>query len=306
MSFDPARVAVADLLGAVEAAGYHAPLATEAVEADDRADALRTTARRRCGAHCAARRARDGPAAAVPRLGVARVRARDTSRVLGGLRLPSRGAHERAPRRGDDGHADLDRNARRLGMVGRCARPRRRRGHLLRGRRRDHDADPARPLPRGACAAALERRDPRAPRARREGSTRSFATASRCRCRSTRSRSEIVFVVRPGEKIATDGVVVEGASAVDQSMLTGEPVPVDVGPGSRRRRRDGQHVRAARRPGDEGRRGDRARTDRAARRGGAVGQGADPAAGRSRLERLRPHRARDRARHARRLARRHG
>ena len=40
-----------------------------------------------------------------------------------------------------------------------------------------------------------------------------------------------VFVVRPGEKLATDGVVLVGRSAVDQSMLTGEPVPVDVEPG---------------------------------------------------------------------------
>ncbi len=40
------------------------------------------------------------------------------------------------------------------------------------------------------------------------------------------------FVVRPGEKIATDGVVLEGSSAVDTSLLTGEPVPVEVGPGA--------------------------------------------------------------------------
>ncbi|WP_285729382.1 heavy metal translocating P-type ATPase [Nocardiopsis sp. ATB16-24] len=41
-----------------------------------------------------------------------------------------------------------------------------------------------------------------------------------------------LFVVRPGEKIATDGRVEEGTSAVDMSMLTGESVPVEVSPGS--------------------------------------------------------------------------
>ncbi len=40
-----------------------------------------------------------------------------------------------------------------------------------------------------------------------------------------------VFVVRPGEKIATDGVVVEGSGAIDTSLLTGEPMPVDVSAG---------------------------------------------------------------------------
>jgi len=40
-----------------------------------------------------------------------------------------------------------------------------------------------------------------------------------------------VFVVRPGEKVATDGVVISGASAIDVSMLTGESVPVEVGQG---------------------------------------------------------------------------
>ena len=46
-----------------------------------------------------------------------------------------------------------------------------------------------------------------------------------------RLRTGDVFVVRPGEKIATDGEVVEGSSAVDRSLLTGESVPVEVGPG---------------------------------------------------------------------------
>ena len=39
--------------------------------------------------------------------------------------------------------------------------------------------------------------------------------------------------VRPGEKIPTDGIVLEGQSTVDESMLTGEPIPVEKGPGDR-------------------------------------------------------------------------
>jgi Cu+-exporting ATPase len=42
-----------------------------------------------------------------------------------------------------------------------------------------------------------------------------------------------LFVVRPGEKVATDGEVVEGTSAVDASLLTGESIPLEVGPGDR-------------------------------------------------------------------------
>ena len=41
------------------------------------------------------------------------------------------------------------------------------------------------------------------------------------------------FVVRPGETVATDGLVDEGSSAIDTSLVTGEPVPVEVGPGDR-------------------------------------------------------------------------
>ena len=58
----------------------------------------------------------------------------------------------------------------------------------------------------------------------------SAATVSEQRMPIEQLRVGDEFVVRPGEKIAADGVVVEGASAIDASMLTGESVPVEVRP----------------------------------------------------------------------------
>ena len=52
------------------------------------------------------------------------------------------------------------------------------------------------------------------------------------RVSTDRVRVGDVFVVRPGERIPVDGVVLDGASAVDESALTGESVPVEKGPGS--------------------------------------------------------------------------
>jgi Cu+-exporting ATPase len=51
--------------------------------------------------------------------------------------------------------------------------------------------------------------------------------------------------VRPGEKIPVDGTVVEGRSAVDESMISGEPLPVSKGPGDRRSRHAQRHRVAA-------------------------------------------------------------
>ena len=236
------------------------------------------------------------------RLGMGRAGAGDAGRGLGRLAVPPRGAPERPPPGGDDGHPDLDRHARRVGVVGR--RPRRRRGggHVLRGRGRDHDPDPAR-----AASSRAERDAGRARRfARCSSSGRrrraSCATASRS---SSRSRSWSEATASSSGRASGSpptAIVEEGDSAIDQSMLTGESLPGRGRPGRRRRGRDDQLVRAARRPRDAGRSGDGARADRAPRRRGAGGQGADPAPRRPHLGGLRPGRARALAGHARRLA----
>src|SRR5215218_5543327 len=96
-----------------------------------------------------------------------------------------------------------------------------------------------------------------------------------------------MFVVRPGERIATDGVVVEGRSAVDRSLLTGEPVPDEVGPGDEV---------AGGTINELGRLV--ARADRSARGGRPGRQGARAAPRRSGLGRFRPRRPRDLARDA--------
>ncbi len=81
-------------------------------------------------------RARHGSRAAVRRVAVAEPRARDPGRALGRLAVPPKGLDEPATPSGDDGHAHLDRDARRVGVVGRCpALPRRGRPRRVDGLR---------------------------------------------------------------------------------------------------------------------------------------------------------------------------
>ena len=107
----------------------------------------------------------------------------------------------------------------------------RRRADVLRDGRRDRHLHPARPLLRGPRqGTGLERRHPPA-RAGSQGGPGAAATASRSPSPSARCTPGTCMVVRPGEKVPTDGIVVEGTSSFDESMLTGESVPVDHGPG---------------------------------------------------------------------------
>ena len=98
--------------------------------------------------------------------------------------------------------------------------------------------------------------------------------------------------VRPGEKVPVDGVVTDGATAVDESMLTGESLPVDKAAGDQvigaTLNRTGTRGHA----GHRRRRGHRAGPDRPAGRGRAGREGADAAAGRPGLGLVRADRAR--------------
>ena len=178
--------------------------------------------------------------------------ARDAGRAVGGLAVPPRGLAEPAPWRGDDGHADLARHARGLGLVGRRAvLPRRRRARTCACR----SSWCTRARPRSdtiyfevasvvttfiLAGRYFEARARRRSGAALRGAARARRQGRR-RARRRRRASGCVpiaelavgdrFVVRPGEKIATDGVVEEGSSAVDQSLLTGESVPVEKHPG---------------------------------------------------------------------------
>ncbi len=76
-----------------------------------------------------------------------------------------------------------------------------------------------------AIRALLDLRPPVARRRAADGSIEELPVE--------RVRAGDAIVVAAGERIAVDGVVLEGTSAVDASMLTGEPIPVEVGPGSR-------------------------------------------------------------------------
>ncbi len=112
---------------------------------------------------------------------------------------------------------------------------RRRRGRcLLRGRGGHRRSRPAGSGARAAGAEPHRRRHHGAPgpgaQDRPADSTR---TAPRRTCPSTRCQPGDLLRVRPGEKVPVDGTVVEGTSSIDESMVSGEPIPVEKGAGDR-------------------------------------------------------------------------
>jgi Cu+-exporting ATPase len=229
--FDPRRAAVADLIGAVEAAGYHARLAAEAGDTDDRAGALRV-------------RLIAAAALTAPLVAIAMI---PPLQFEGWEWLAFALATPVVFWAGYDFHRAAFMNARHLAAtmdtlisIGTLAAW----GWSVVALLALSDADTYFEVAAAITTLILLGRYLEARAKRRSGAAiRALLEMGAKEARVLRDGDEVavpiadvrhgdLMVIRPGEKIPTDGQVVEGASAIDQSMLTGEPVPVDVGPGS--------------------------------------------------------------------------
>ena len=229
--YDAGRVAVADLIGAVEGAGYHARLAAEAGEAEDRAGALRR--------RLAVAVALTAPLTALAMLPPLQFEGWEWLALA--LATPvvfwaGWGFHRAAVLNARHGAATMD----TLISIGTLAAWTWSVVALV----ALDDAHTYFEVAAVITTLILVGRYLEA-RARRRSSAaiRALLELGAKEAHVLRDGAEIavaiedvghgdLLVVRPGEKIPTDGLVVEGDSAVDQSMLTGEPTPVDVGPGS--------------------------------------------------------------------------
>jgi Cu+-exporting ATPase len=230
VQFDPARVTVGDLVGAVEAAGYHAALAADADDRPDRAEGLR-------------RRLLVAAALTAPLVALAMVmplQFEGWEWLALALATPvvfwaGFDFHRAALLNARHGAATMD----TLISIGTLAAW----GWSVAALLVVDDGDVYFEVAAVITTLILLGRYLEA-RARRRSSAaiRSLLELGAKEARVLRDGIEVsvpiaelvvgeLFVVRPGEKVATDGVVVEGESALDQSMLTGEPVPVDVAVG---------------------------------------------------------------------------
>jgi Cu+-exporting ATPase len=228
--YDPTKVAVGELIGAVEAAGYHAKLAAEAGEAADRSAALRL--------RLIVAAALTTPVVVLAMIPPLRFEGWEWVSLV--LATPvvfwaGWGFHRAAFMNARHGAATMD----TLISIGTLAAW----GWSVVALVFLGDAEMYFEVAAVITTLILLGRYLEA-RARRRSSAaiRALLELGAKEARLLRDGAEVsvpiaevvhgdLMVVRPGEKIPTDGVVVEGASAVDQSMLTGEPVPVDVGPG---------------------------------------------------------------------------